>query len=163
MQASLPERDPVIAYVALGANLGDAGSTVRAAMETISSLPGVKLIAASSLYRSEPMQSDGPDYINAVIKVSSTLPAYSLLSVLQKIEHAAQRERPYRNAPRTLDLDLLLYGSARIESDVLTVPHPRMWERAFVLLPLQEIAPKLVSRVALQRVAYQRIEKTHQP
>jgi 2-amino-4-hydroxy-6-hydroxymethyldihydropteridine diphosphokinase len=164
MQASLPQylhqhqRDPVIAYIALGANLGDARAAMRAAIVAISSLPGVKLIAASSLYSTEPVESIGPDYINAVVKVSSTLPAYSLLRALQKLEHEAQRERPYRNAPRTLDLDVLLYGSAQIESDVLTVPHPRMWERAFVLLPLHEIAPELVSATALHSVARQRIE-----
>jgi 2-amino-4-hydroxy-6-hydroxymethyldihydropteridine diphosphokinase len=159
MQASLLPRDPVIAYIALGANLGDARSSVRAAMDAISSLPGVKLIAASSLYSTAPIESTGPDYINAVAKVLCVIPPYSLLSLLQKIEHAAQRERPYRNAPRTLDLDVLLYGSAQIDSDVLTVPHPRMWERAFVLLPLQEIAPELVSFDALRAVAGQRIER----
>ena len=163
MQASLPQREPVIAYIALGANLGDARVAVSAAVDSICSLPGVKLIATSSLYRTEPMQSSGPDYINAVVKVASTLPSYSLLRALQKIEHEAKRERPYRNAPRTLDLDLLLYGSAQIESDALTVPHPRMRERAFVLLPLQEIAPELVSAADLQRVADQRIEKIYQP
>jgi 2-amino-4-hydroxy-6-hydroxymethyldihydropteridine diphosphokinase len=163
MQASLSQREPVIAYIALGANLGDARAAVHVAMDAIAALPGVKLIAASSLYSTVPIESTGPDYINAVVKISSTLPAYPLLILLQKIEHAAQRERPYRNAPRTLDLDLLLYGSAQIDSDVLTVPHPRMWERAFVLTPLQEIAPELVSAADLQRVAYQRIEKIHQP
>jgi 2-amino-4-hydroxy-6-hydroxymethyldihydropteridine diphosphokinase len=159
MQASLPQREPVIAYIALGANLGDARAAVCAAMDAIRSLPGVKLLAASSLYSTTPMESTGPDYINAVVKVSSSLPSYSLLSLLQKIEHAAQRERPYRNAPRTLDLDLLLYGSARIDSNVLTVPHPRMWQRAFVLLPLREIAPELVSAAALLAVADQGIER----
>jgi 2-amino-4-hydroxy-6-hydroxymethyldihydropteridine diphosphokinase len=149
----------VIAYIALGANLGDARAAVRAAIVAIGSLPGVKLIAASSLYSTAPIESTGPDYINAVVKVSSTLPAYSLLRALQKIEQEAQRERPYRNAPRTLDLDLLLYGSAQIESDVLTVPHPRMLTRAFVLLPLQEIAPELVSAEAMLAVAGQRIER----
>jgi 2-amino-4-hydroxy-6-hydroxymethyldihydropteridine diphosphokinase len=167
MQESLPpyqhEREPVIAYIALGANLGDARAAVRAAMDAIGSLPGVKLIVASSLYSTAPIDSSGPDYINAVVKVSCPLPAYSLLGMLQKIEQAAQRERPYRNAPRTLDLDVLLYGSAQIKSDVLAVPHPRMWQRAFVLLPLQEIAPELVSAADLQRVANQQIEKIHQP
>jgi 2-amino-4-hydroxy-6-hydroxymethyldihydropteridine diphosphokinase len=159
MHARLLQREPVIAYIALGANLGDARSAVRAAMDAINALPDVKLIAASSLYSTAPVESTGPDYINAVVKVSSALPAYSLLSALQKIEHAAQRERPYRNAPRTLDLDLLLYGSARIDSNVLIVPHPRMWQRAFVLLPLQEIAPELVSAAALLAVADQGIER----
>jgi 2-amino-4-hydroxy-6-hydroxymethyldihydropteridine diphosphokinase len=163
MQASLPqyqhEHDPVIAYIALGANLGDSRAAVRAAMDAIHSLPGVTLMTASSLYSTAPLESSGPDYINAVVKVLCTLSAYSLLSMLQKIENAAQRERPYRNAPRTLDLDLLLYGSAQIESEMLTVPHPRMQERAFVLLPLLEIAPELVSADALNAVVGQRIER----
>jgi 2-amino-4-hydroxy-6-hydroxymethyldihydropteridine diphosphokinase len=163
MQASLSQREPVIAYIALGANLGDTRAAVRSAIVVIGLLPGVKLIAASSLYSTAPIESTGPDYINAVVKVSSRLPAYSLLRLLQKIEQAAQRERPYRNAPRTLDLDLLLYGSAQIESDVLTVPHPRMWERAFVLLPLGEIAPELVSDQALLAVVAQRIERLVNP
>jgi 2-amino-4-hydroxy-6-hydroxymethyldihydropteridine diphosphokinase len=159
MKARPLQRDPVIAYIALGANLGDASAAVRAAIDAINALPGVKLIAASSLYSTAPIESTGPDYINAVVKVSSSWPAYVLLSSLQKIEQSAQRERPYRNAPRTLDLDVLLYGSARIDSEQLTVPHPRMWARAFVLLPLHEIAPELVRDADLRAVADQRIER----
>ncbi len=156
-------RDPVIAYIALGANLGDAQHTVSEAVERIGSLPQTHLLCSSSMYRTAPIDSGGADYINAVVKVSTALPSYSLLRLLQKIEQMAGRERPYHNAPRTLDLDVLLYGSARISSAVLTVPHPRMHERAFVLLPLQEIAPELISNVDLQRVADQRIEKIYQP
>jgi 2-amino-4-hydroxy-6-hydroxymethyldihydropteridine diphosphokinase len=152
-------REPVIALIALGANLGDAKASVRQAMAAIGQLDGVQVLRCSSLYRSAPMQSSGDDYINAVMKVLTTLPAYSLLSLLQKLERSAGRERPYFNAPRTLDLDLLLYGSAQIQSEQLTVPHPRMHERAFVLLPLREIAPELVSDADLRAVADQRIER----
>ena len=159
MNASQIFRESVVAYVALGANLGDAQAAVLAAIEQIADLPSITLLAASSLYLTAPLESSGNDYINAVIKISTTLPAYSLLDALQKIEHSAGRERPYRNAPRTLDLDILLYGDAQIESDVLTISHPRMWQRAFVLLPLDEIAPELVSAAALQAVADQRIDR----
>ena len=166
MHESFASRDAVIAYIALGANLGDTALAVRAAIEQMSALPGTQILARSSLYRSAPVDSSGPDYINAVVKISTALPAYLLLSLLQKIEQSAGRERPYRNAPRTLDLDILLYGDAQIQSDVLTVPHPRMTERAFVLLPLQEITPERVSKAALLAVAAQRIERIasdHQP
>ncbi len=160
MTAPFAERDPVIAYIALGANLGDASHTLREAIASISALPETQLLAASSLYRSAPMESSGPDYINAVIKISTRESSYSLLSSLQKIEQSAGRERPYRNAPRTLDLDILLYGDAQIDSDVLTVPHPRMWERAFVLLPLREITPEIVSEQQLEALSNQKIERS---
>ncbi|HEY8358747.1 MAG TPA: 2-amino-4-hydroxy-6-hydroxymethyldihydropteridine diphosphokinase, partial [Ramlibacter sp.] len=99
----------------------------------------------------------GPDYINAVAVVETRLDAVELLGALQELERSAGRERPYRNAPRTLDLDLLLYGAARIASAALTVPHPRMRERAFVLLPLAEVMPAAVAAVDLAAVASQRI------
>jgi 2-amino-4-hydroxy-6-hydroxymethyldihydropteridine diphosphokinase len=156
-------REPVIAYIALGANLGDAQRSVSDAIAQIAQLPRTQLLDTSSLYRTAPIESSGDDYINAVVKISTTLPAYSLLSMLQQLEQAAGRERPYHNAPRTLDLDLLLYGSANIESETLTVPHPRMCDRAFVLLPLHEMSPELVSEEDLNRAADQRIEKIHQP
>jgi 2-amino-4-hydroxy-6-hydroxymethyldihydropteridine diphosphokinase len=159
MQKSLPDRAPVIAFIALGANLGDAQAAVRLAIASIVQSPGVELICASSLYRTAPVESSGPDYINAVAKISTTWSAYSLLGLLQKIEQSAGRERPYQNAPRTLDLDLLLYGATQIQSDALTVPHPRMWQRAFVLAPLREIAPQLVSDAQWLAVGDQRIEK----
>lgn len=153
-QAGRPE---VTAYVALGANLGDAAQTLRDALTALGRRPGNRLVKASSLYRTAPIESSGPDYINAVAEVASTLTAPDLLTALQAIEDGAGRERPYRNAPRTLDLDLLLYGSARIYSPELTVPHPRMWERAFVLIPLCEIAPGLVNDDALTNVSGQAI------
>ena len=151
----------VRAYVAIGANLGDAPASVRQAMQALDQLAQTRVAQRSSLYRTAPVVSDqggqhvGPDYINAVVALDTTLPALELLTQLQALEQAAGRERPYRDAPRTLDLDLLLYGQSRIDSPRLTVPHPRMWQRAFVLVPLAEIAPALVSPAQLDTVAGQ--------
>jgi len=150
-------REPVVATVGLGANLGDAPATVRAAIAAIATLANTELLRASHLYASAPIDSSGPDYINAVVQVRTALSAPALLAELQTIERAAGRERPYRNAPRTLDLDLLLYGDAHISSPALTVPHPRMQQRAFVLLPLAEIAPTLVDAAALAAVQDQAV------
>ncbi len=151
-------RAEVTAYIGLGANLGDAPQAVRSAIDRLGATPGVRVVQASSLYRSAPVESSGPDYINAVAEVATTLTAPDLLAALQAIEQAAGRERPYINAPRTLDLDVLLYGSARIASPRLTVPHPRMWARAFVLRPLSDLAPGLVPMEALRAVAGQTCE-----
>lgn len=156
---SQTERPEVQAYVALGANLGDAAQALSDALQALGQTPRIRLVMASSLYRTAPMDSSGPDYINAVAEVATTLSAPDLLTALQAIESSAGRERPYRNAPRTLDLDLLLYGSASIDSARLTVPHPRMNERAFVLVPLAEIAPDLVSQKMLRMVRAQSIER----
>jgi 2-amino-4-hydroxy-6-hydroxymethyldihydropteridine diphosphokinase len=149
----------VTAYVALGANLGDARQAVQAALAALAGLPETRLITASSLYRSAPVDAGGPDYINAAAALETRLTAPDLLDQLHAIERAAGRARPYRNAPRTLDLDLLLYGDAYIESARLTVPHPRMRQRAFVLLPLADIAPGLVTPQDLARVVGQWIER----
>lgn len=150
---------PVTAHVALGANLGDARATVSAAIAALDRLPQTRLLRASGLYRSAPWEASGPDFINAVAAIETGLDAHELLRALQALELQAGRERPYRNAPRTLDLDLLLYGDAVIDSPELSVPHPRLRERAFVLLPLAEISPALVSADALQAVAAQAIER----
>ena len=150
---------PVLAHVALGANLGDARATVRDAIAALDRLPQTRLLRASALYRSAPWEASGPDFINAVAAIETGLDAHELLQALQALELQAGRERPYRNAPRTLDLDLLLYGDAVIDSPELVVPHPRLRERAFVLLPLAEIAPALVSAAELQAVAAQVIER----
>ncbi len=150
---------PVTAYVALGANLGDARATVNAAIEALGRLPQTRLLRASSLYRTAPWEASGPDFINAVAAVETALGAHELLRALQALELQAGRERPYRNAPRTLDLDLLLYGTAIIDSPELVVPHPRMAERAFVLVPLAEIAPEFVTDRTLLAVAGQPIER----
>ncbi|MES2099993.1 MAG: 2-amino-4-hydroxy-6-hydroxymethyldihydropteridine diphosphokinase [Pseudomonadota bacterium] len=132
------------AFVALGANLGHARATLDAAFVALAALPGTRLRAASSLYRTAPIDSNGPDYLNAVVMLDTRLAPHALLRELQRIERAHGRERPYRNAPRTLDLDLLLYGAERLAMKALTVPHPRLHERAFVLRPLAELAPRLV-------------------
>jgi 2-amino-4-hydroxy-6-hydroxymethyldihydropteridine diphosphokinase len=129
------------AYLGIGANLGDALAQVRAALAALAQLPHSVLIAQSGLYRTAPIDSAGPDYINAVAAIDTRLAPAALLAQLQRLENAAGRERPYRNAPRTLDLDLLLYGALQLATPQLTLPHPRMHERAFVLLPLLEIAP----------------------
>jgi 2-amino-4-hydroxy-6-hydroxymethyldihydropteridine diphosphokinase len=131
------------AFIGLGANLGDARGALDAAFVALSALPATTLRAASSIYRSAPIESSGPDYLNAVIALDTVLSPRVLLAELQRIERAHGRERPYRNAPRTLDLDLLLHGTRRIETPTLTLPHPRMHERAFVLLPLAELAPAI--------------------
>jgi len=132
------------AAIGIGANLGDARATIAAALAELARLPGTALRVASSIYRSAPIDSSGPDYLNAVALLDTALTADALLAELQRIEAGHGRERPYRNAPRTLDLDLLLYGDERIATPALTVPHPRLHERAFVLLPLAEVAPERV-------------------
>ncbi|MGB4361873.1 MAG: 2-amino-4-hydroxy-6-hydroxymethyldihydropteridine diphosphokinase [Rhodoferax sp.] len=153
------ERPEVLAYLALGANLGDAQAALRTATQSINALPTTRIVTTSSLYRTAPIESTGSDYFNAVIAVATRLSAPELLLRLQQIESQAGRERPYRNAPRTLDLDILLYGEARISSAVLHIPHPRMGERAFVLVPLAEIAPDRVKPGQLGAVGAQRIER----
>jgi 2-amino-4-hydroxy-6-hydroxymethyldihydropteridine diphosphokinase len=152
-------RQAVTAFVGVGANLGDAAAAVRRALGDLGRLTATTLIARSSLYRSRPVDAGGPDYVNAVAQVETTLDAGELLRQLQQIEQRAGRERPYRNAPRTLDLDLLLYGDERIATADLTVPHPRMQERAFVLLPLAEIAPHRVTAAQLAAVTSQVIAR----
>ena len=149
----------VTAFVALGANLGDARATVLQAMQAIAALPDTTLLRRSSLYRSAPVDAAGPDFINAVVEIGTRLGPQQLLAELQRIEQAAGRERPYRNAPRTLDLDILLYGERTLDSPTLTIPHPRMFERAFVLVPLAEIAPQRISATQLKAVEDQPIER----
>jgi 2-amino-4-hydroxy-6-hydroxymethyldihydropteridine diphosphokinase len=130
-------------FVGLGANLGDAQASVCEALRRLEELPRTRVIAASSLYRSAPVDAGGPDYINAVAELRTLLTPPALLAQLQAIEQRAGRERPYRHAPRTLDLDVLLFGERCIASPGLTVPHPRLAQRAFVLAPLAELAPQL--------------------
>ncbi|MDB5949985.1 MAG: folK [Massilia sp.] len=134
----------MIAYIGIGANLGDALANVGDALARLAALPATSLAARSSNYRSAPVDSSGDDYINAVARIDTQLEAADLLAALHAIELAHGRERPYRNAPRTLDLDILLYGDEVIDLPALRVPHPRMHERAFVLAPLLEIAPDVV-------------------
>ncbi len=131
-------------YVGLGANLGDAADTLLHAADRLARTPGILNLRLSPLYRSAPVDSSGPDYINAVAHARTALPPQAVLTLLQAIEQEHGRQRPYRNAPRTLDLDLLLYGDRRINEPTLIVPHPRMHERAFVLRPLADLAPGLI-------------------
>ena len=131
----------ITAYVALGANLADPVAQVRAGIEALAVLPGTRLIAQSSLYRTAPVgYADQPDFINAVAKLQTELSAVELMRALQAIETKHHRVRGEANAARTLDLDLLLFGNDIIREASLTVPHPRMHERAFVLMPLAEIS-----------------------
>lgn len=150
---------PVTAYIALGANLGAAQAAVLQAVQHIAALRATTLVRRSSLYRSAPVDSSGPDYINAVLEVATGLAAPDLLRELQQLERAAGRERNWRNAPRTLDLDILLYGDSCLDSPSLVIPHPRMLARAFVLVPLAEIAPSRVGAAQLQAVSTQAITR----
>ncbi|HKW36721.1 MAG TPA: 2-amino-4-hydroxy-6-hydroxymethyldihydropteridine diphosphokinase [Burkholderiales bacterium] len=132
----------VQAFIGLGANLGEPESQIRRAIGALGRLPRTRLLAASSLYRSAPVGvGEQPDFVNAVAKIETALGARELLEELVTAEARFGRERPFPGAPRTLDLDLLLYGERLIEEPGLVVPHPRMHERAFVLLPLAEVAP----------------------
>lgn len=147
------------AWIGLGANLGRAQHTLLVAVQALREVPGIEVLRLSGCYLSAPVHAGGPDYYNAVAELRSRLPALALLHVLQAIEQAAGRQRPYPNAPRTLDLDLLLYGDLRQDDPELTLPHPRMYQRAFVLLPLAELAPQKVTAQQLAQVAAQRIER----
>ncbi len=155
----------MIAYIGIGANLGDARANVDDALARLASLDGATLLASSAKYRTAPIDSSGDDYINAVACIDTALSAPALLDALHGIELAHGRERPYRNAPRTLDLDILLYGDQQVDLPQLHVPHPRMLERAFVLVPLLEIAPDISvpgrgpARGYLAAVAGQSIDK----
>lgn len=155
--------EPASAYIGLGANLGDPARALAAAVTALAALPRTRLVRRSATYRSAPVDAGGPDYLNAVVEISTTLPPEALLDALQAIEQAAGRQRPYRNAPRTLDLDLLLYGEQTIDTPRLTVPHPRMGERAFVLLPLAEIAPERVAPGQLKAVSGQSVVRLPPP
>jgi 2-amino-4-hydroxy-6-hydroxymethyldihydropteridine diphosphokinase len=128
-------------FVGLGANLGDAVEAVIAALQAMDRLPGTHCVARSSVWRSAPIDATGPDFVNAVAELRSTLSPEALLDELLALEAAHGRERPFRNAPRRLDLDLLAYGDRVVDSPRLILPHPRLHERAFVLEPLSEVAP----------------------
>lgn len=138
MGAQPPER----VFVGIGANLNDPEMGVRRAMQALGQIPDTRLVASSSLYRTAPVgYLDQPDFVNAVAELETMLTPFELLAQLLLIEQRFGRQRSVKNAPRTLDLDLLLYGEREISSETLTLPHPRMAERAFVLVPLSEIDP----------------------
>jgi 2-amino-4-hydroxy-6-hydroxymethyldihydropteridine diphosphokinase len=158
-------RNPAVAYIALGSNLGDSRAAIESALAALSGLESTLALRSSSLYRTESIGAVGPDYLNAVAELRTRLGAVELLAVLQRIENAHARTRLYPNAPRTLDLDLLLYGDRVLATPTLTVPHPRLHTRAFVLLPLLELAPDVVipglgrADTLLASVAGQRVDK----
>ena len=135
---------PVRAYIGLGSNLNGPIGQVRQALEALRTLPHTRLKACSPLYRSRPLGPPGQaDYINAVADIDTKLPALELLTALQWLENRQGRVRAERWGPRTLDLDILLYGDLLLDDPRLTIPHPRLPERAFVLYPLRDIAPQL--------------------
>jgi len=150
---------PVMACVAFGANLGDAVATLQQALRDVAGLPETQLLKVSSLYRSAPYEAQGPDFINAVALVHTQLSPLALLHALQALELRSGRERPYKNAPRTLDLDIIFYGEVSLDTPELTLPHPRWHERAFVLQPLAEVWPERVSAAQLEAVQDQAIQR----
>lgn len=133
-----------IAYIGLGSNLGESQHMLQLALADMAAHPAIQKLECSRFYRSSPVDSSGPDYVNAVARLETSMASLPLLHVLQALETRYGRERPYLNAPRTLDLDILLFNDEINDSTELTLPHPRMHERAFVLLPLQELSPGLV-------------------
>jgi 2-amino-4-hydroxy-6-hydroxymethyldihydropteridine diphosphokinase len=160
---------PVLAYVGVGANLDRPREQVEQGIDALRSLPHTQLTAASSLYASAPVDAPGPDYINAVVALQTSLDPVALLQALHRIEARFGRERSTRNAPRPLDLDLLLYGETRSDQPSLQLPHPRLHQRAFVLRPLLEIAPQLhvpgLGPLApwLERAREQRVTRLGEP
>jgi len=136
---------PETVFIALGSNLGDPPAQIRRALGTLAAMRESRLVRQSALYRNPPMgRLDQPDFVNAVAEMETALSPRDLLDRLLALERAHGRVRDYPNAPRTLDLDLLLYGQLELRDPRLTIPHPRMLERAFVLVPLAEIAPDTV-------------------
>lgn len=130
-------------YIGIGANLGDAQATVEAAFDRLHALPGTRLVERSSLFGTAPVDADGEDYVNAVACIETRLDPTDLLTALLAIEQDQGRQRSYRNAPRTLDLDILLYGQQVLQTPFLTLPHPRLTQRAFALIPLLQLAPMI--------------------
>ncbi|MBI5927428.1 MAG: 2-amino-4-hydroxy-6-hydroxymethyldihydropteridine diphosphokinase [Aquabacterium sp.] len=127
----------------MGGNLGDVAARLQDALRGLADLPGTQVESVSALYRTKPVDASGPDYLNAVAVLQSSLGPHELLQALLALELTHDRERPYQNAPRTLDLDLLWYGAYTCQTRSLTLPHPRMMQRAFVLLPLAEVLKSL--------------------
>ena len=154
-----------VAYLGLGANLGDARQSLKDAVVCLAQQHAITVLAKSSLYRTAPIDAGGDDYYNLVVKLETSLSAPALLALCHRVEHHFGRERPFRNAPRTLDIDIVLYGDSRMDEPDLVIPHPRAFERAFVLVPLVEIDPEIDipghgrADALLPAVAHQRIEK----
>lgn len=151
-------RDWVRAFIGLGANAGDPLAQIELAFVALQGLPVTVNLQRSRLYRSAPWQAQGPDFINAMAQIDTQLSAPALWAHMQRIEQAAGRVRPYHHAPRTLDLDLIFYGQAVIDSPALTLPHPRWRERAFVLRPLADLLPEVIQAEDWQSVAGQKVQ-----
>ena len=153
------------AFIGFGGNIGDTRQLITDAIVCLALRSELQIVAKSCFYQSAPVEASGNDYINAVIEIETELSPYGLLHVCQAIELEFGRERPYINAPRTLDLDVLSYEGVTQNESELILPHPRIIERSFVLLPLLEIAPDLFLpnwgelKTYLPQVAHQRIEK----
>lgn len=154
------------AFIGLGSNLSDPGAQILKACAELGNLPQTRLLSCSSLYRSAPVgYADQPDFINAVAEVETGLAPHALLEALLDLEHRHGRVREFRNAPRILDLDILLYDDLTCHEHGLTLPHPRMHERAFVLQPLHEIAPSCIIAghgsvgACLEKCVAQRVER----
>lgn len=140
-----PDTAKITAYIGLGSNLGESAGTLEQALQQLAAHPDITLLRQSGFYRSKPHgPQDQPDYVNAVAAIRTQLSAHDLLQALFSVEQAHGRERLIRWGARTLDLDLLLYGDALIDTPELTVPHPRLGERSFVIWPLAELAPDLI-------------------
>jgi len=134
---------PTRAYIGLGANLGQARETIEHAIEALRRTPGINAVRVAPHYGSDPVDATGPTFVNTVVEVETTLEPLACLDVLQSIENAHGRERPFQNAPRTLDLDLLWYEGVTMHTPRLILPHPRMHQRAFVLRPLRDLIEDL--------------------
>ena len=157
-----------VAYVGLGSNLDDPVRQVLQAFDELNELPHTRVVNRSSLYRTAPVgHAAQPDFVNAVARLETGLAAERLLDELQRVEASHGRQRPFPNAPRTLDLDLLVFGELQLRSERLTVPHPRLHERAFVLRPLAELDPELTVpgvgpvRECLARTRDQSVDRIH--
>lgn len=135
---------PVTAWIGLGANLGDAVGTLHAALDALRATRGITNVTVAPFYASAPVDAQGPTFVNTVARLRTTLDPIALLDRLQAIELEHGRERPYRNAPRTLDLDIVAIDGLTMESERLTLPHPRAHQRAFVLRPLADLDPDFV-------------------
>lgn len=154
-----------LAFIGLGGNIGDAKQLIKDAIVCLAQRPELRVKTRSCMYKSAPIDATGNDFINAVISIETSIQPKELLAICHQVENEFGRDRPFVNAPRTLDLDLLIYDEVEINDEHLTIPHPRLTERAFVLLPLLEISPNLglpgLGQLSqyLQHVEHQRIEK----
>jgi 2-amino-4-hydroxy-6-hydroxymethyldihydropteridine diphosphokinase len=137
------------AYLALGSNIGDRLAHLQHALDTMRAAPELTVVAVSHVYETDPVGGPEQDaFLNAVIAIDTALEPYALLAFAHQLERDAQRVRTEHWGPRTLDVDILLYGDVRLDDDDLTIPHARMWERGFVLAPLRDVAPQLVDAAA---------------